>query len=372
MDSYWEGKRVLVTGGASFIGSHLCEELIRRGCSDVLAVDDLSSGKKEHLAGIIEHPCFEFLRGDLFDETLREDFVFGLNEWDVMFHLAAVHGGRGYVDRQQALISTNFALDNLCFESARKAGIKKIVFASSGCVYPNFLQGNTEEELYLDEGYCPRLGEDNTLYKLDSEIPQTTYDADGIYGFAKLMAEFTLQAFHKAYGIETCSCRYFTAYGSRAKEDHAVMAMIARAYSEQDPFEIWGDGTQIRNWTYIDDIVNGTLLAAEKITDGRGINIGTMERTSVYEAATTILHEMGGLVGDIERFDRDFKYLTDMPTGPMNRVASNELIMSLGYGEFTSFAEGIAKTIEWYTKEKTPEQARMILEEGSLIDGRKR
>lgn len=360
MNNYWEGKKVLVTGGASFIGSHLCEELVRRDALDVFAIDDLSSGKKDNLADIIDKHNFDFIQGDLLDETVRDGVAFAEEDyWDVMFHLAAVHGGRGYVDRQQALISTNFALDNLCFESARKAGIKKIVFASSGCVYPNFMQEYVEHEIYLREEHCPSLGVKG------NGIPP--YDADGIYGYAKLMAEFTLQAFHKAYGIETCSCRYFTAYGPRAKEDHAVMAMIARAYSGQNPFEIWGDGTQIRNWTYIDDIVNGTLLAAEKITDGRGVNIGTMERTSVYEAATTILHKMGGLAGDI-----DFKYLLDMPTGPMNRVASNELIKSLGYGEFTPFEKGIIKTIEWYMKEKTPDQARMILVEGSLIDGRKR
>ena len=143
------------------------------------------------------------------------------------------------------------------------------------------------------------------------------------------------------------------------------MAMIARAYSKQDPFEIWGDGTQIRNWTYIDDIVNGTLLAAEKITDGRGVNIGTMERTSVEQAAFRIM----GLYNSPRI---NIKYLLDMPTGPMNRVASNELIKSLGYGEFISFDEGIQKTIDWYVNTKTPEQAAQILKEGSLIDGRAR
>jgi len=371
MTDFWKGKNIVVTGCASFIGSHLCEELVRRGAR-VWGYDDLSSGKLENLSSLVNMSGasldkfwgasltdkFEFWFGDLFQ--IENRFWGWIQPLDAVFHLAAVHGGRGYVDRQQALISSNFALDQLCFYSAQKANAKKIVFASSGCVYPNYLQKDPNDPIYLEETDVPGIDKLCPNY-----LQNQGYDADGIYGWAKLMAEFTLQAFHKAYGMDTCSCRYFTAYGPRAKEDHAVMAMIARAYSKQDPFEIWGDGTQIRNWTYIDDIVNGTLLAAEKITDGRGVNIGTMERTSVEQAAFRIM----GLYNSPRI---NIKYLLDMPTGPMNRVASNELIKSLGYGEFISFDEGIQKTIDWYVNTKTPEQAAQILKEGSLIDGRAR
>jgi nucleoside-diphosphate-sugar epimerase len=297
-----------------------------------------------------------------------------MNKYDVMFHLAAVHGGRGYVDRQQALISSNFALDSHCFMEARDVGVKKIVYASSGCVYPNFLQEHASQELYLKESLVPPVGQGSdvkTLMRMfEGQFTFMGYDADGIYGYAKLMAEFTLQAYHKAYGIETASCRYFTAYGPRAKEDHAVMAMIARAFSQQKPFEIWGDGTQIRNWTYIDDIVFGTLLVAEEVTDGRGVNVGTMERTSVKQAADFICRYMD--VAMSAEYAPEFKFLLDMPTGPMNRVASNELIKSLGYGDFAPFHEGIIKTIAWYMKTKTPEEAAWLLKDGKLIDGLKR
>ena len=81
------------------------------------------------------------------------------------------------------------------------------------------------------------------------------YDADNMYGWAKLMAEMTLQAYHRDFGLKSASCRFFTVYGERGVENHAVIAMIARAFVRQDPFEVWGDGTQIRNWTYVGDIV---------------------------------------------------------------------------------------------------------------------
>ena len=102
------------------------------------------------------------------------------------------------------------------------------------------------------------------------------YDADNMYGWAKLMGELSLRAYHRDYGLKSVSCRYFTVYGPRGHENHAVMAMIARAFIRQDPFEVWGSGRQVRNWTYVSDIVAGTLLAAARIDDARAVNLGTL------------------------------------------------------------------------------------------------
>src|SRR5262249_3640044 len=156
------------------------------------------------------------------------------------FHLAADHGGRGYVDLHQAACATNLALDGLLFMACRGAGVEKIVYASSGCVYPNHLQTNPTETLYLTEN-----------------MVGPAYDADNMHGWAKLMGERTLKAFSKDWGMHTASCRYFTVYGERGVENHAVIAMIARAFIGQDPFKVWGNGEQIRNWTYVGDIVRG-------------------------------------------------------------------------------------------------------------------
>ena len=132
-----------------------------------------------------------------------------------------------------------------------------------------------------------------------------------LYGWAKLMAEMTLRAHYTEWGIKSASCRYFTVYGPRGVENHAVIAMIARAYIKQDPFVVWGTGEQIRNWTYIDDIVTGTILAAERIDDGTAVNLGTMERIRVLDAAKEVLRTMG--------HDARIEFHPKMPTGSYNR-----------------------------------------------------
>src|SRR5207244_12185525 len=102
------------------------------------------------------------------------------------------------------------------------------------------------------------------------------------------MGEFTLQAYAKEHGMGAASCRYFNVYGPRGVENHAVIAMIARAFLQQDPFEVWGTGEQIRNWTYVDDIVEGTILAAEKIEDATAVTLGTVARVRVLRAVDVV------------------------------------------------------------------------------------
>jgi nucleoside-diphosphate-sugar epimerase len=243
---------------------------------------------------------------------------------EVVFHLAAVHGGRGYIETHQSACATNFVLDGAVMLAASEQGIEKFVFASSGCVYPMDLQSDPEKEVFLRE---------------TSVTPP--YDADNLYGWAKLMAELTLRAYCQDRGMPAAICRYFTVYGPRGSEGHAVHAMMGRAYLKQDPFEIWGDGRQVRNWTYVDDVVRGTILAAEKINDATAINLGTEERVTVVEAAKLIC----------AAFDHEpqFRFLPDMPVGPVNRVASNSRARELlGWSPLVDFREGVARTIDWY------------------------
>jgi len=176
---------------------------------------------------------------------------------------------------------------------------------------------------------------------LTEDLTNGPNDADNTYGWAKLMAEFTLKAYAKEHGIGAASCRYFTVYGPRGVENHAVIAMIARAFLKQDPFEIWGDGTQIRNWTYIDDIVEGTILAGEKISDGTAVNLGTMERITVLDCARMVCEFTG--------HQAEIKKRPEMPTGPLNRVADNALAKRLlAWEPKVPFREGLKRTIDWY------------------------
>jgi len=298
-------------------------------------VDDLSSGRVANFEEHVKHGHVSFVEADLRDPGVTRSAMKGIQ---VVFHIAADHGGRGYVDLHQAGPASNLFLDGLVFWEAVKAGVEKVVFASSGCVYPNYMQTDASKEVYLRE-----------------EDVKPPHDADNMYGWAKLMAEMTLQACHREYNLGAASCRYFTVYGPRGVENHAVMAMIARAFVHQDPFEVWGDGTQIRNWTYVEDIVNGTILAAEKINDGTAVNLGTMERIRVLDAVEMVTEYAG--------YKPAIRLLRDMPTGPINRVADNKLAKKLlGWQPQTPFREGLRKTMDWYFASKQKEDIRGVLE----------
>lgn len=330
MADIWKGRKTLVTGGASFIGSHLVDALVERGAS-VRVADDLSSGNQDNLRDQLEAGRVEFMKADLRDPKLVRRAFEGM---DFVFHLAAAHGGRGYVDLHQAACAENLMLDGLIFQAARKAKVEKIIYASSGCIYPNYIQTDPKQLLYLTE---------------DKAGPP--YDADNLYGWAKLMAEMTLRAYSKESGLKTASCRYFTVYGPRGIENHAIIAMIARAFTKQDPFVVWGTGKQIRNWTYIDDIIEGTILAAEKIDDGTAVNLGTMERITVLEAVEEILR--------YTKHQAKLEFHPEMPTGPYNRVADNSLAKKLlDWEPKVLFKEGLHRTIDWYFSTKDPKHIK--------------
>lgn len=330
----WRDRKVLVTGGASFIGSTLTDALVERGAK-VRIVDNLSSGKLENIQHHIRAGTVDFLHDDLLNPRIAEKSV---ADQEIVFHLAADHGGRGYVDLHQTACSTNLVLDGLLFRACQRARVGKVVYASSGCVYANFMQTDPKEILYLTE---------------DKAGPP--YDADNMYGWAKLMAELTLKAYYNEHGMKSASCRYFTVYGERGHENHAVIAMIARAFIRQDPFVVWGNGEQIRNWTYVGDIVSGTIRAAEVIEDGTPVNLGTMERTSVLDAAREVMNYTG--------YKTTFEFHPEMPTGPMNRVAENSLAKKLlGWEPQMKFVDGLHRTIDWYFKTKKRDEVARILE----------
>lgn len=131
--------------------------------------------------------------------------------------------------------------------------------------------------------------------------------------------------------------------------------MIARALVSQDPFVVWGTGERIRNWTHVSDIASGTLLAAERIDDATAVNLGTMERTRVIDAAREILRYTG--------HDPTIEVRPDMPTGPLNRVADNSLAKRLlGWEPKVPFFEGVRRTIDWYFANRNAEQVKSRLE----------
>ena len=177
----WKNCKVLVTGGASFIGSHLVDALVARG-AQVRVVDNLSSGLLENIQAHVENGRIEFMQEDLLNPEVARRTAEGMQ---VVFHLAADHGGRGYIATHPVECSTNMILDGLVSRGCHQAGVEKVVFASSGCVYPTSKQMDPEEKVYLKE-----------------DMVTPPYEADDLYGWAKLMAELTLKAYYEQYGMK--------------------------------------------------------------------------------------------------------------------------------------------------------------------------
>jgi nucleoside-diphosphate-sugar epimerase len=340
---FWKRKTVLVTGGASFIGSHLVERLVQLGAR-VRVADDLSSGRRENLDAVADR--IDFRLGDLRN---REFALRVAQECEVVFHLAASHGGRGYIDTHPADCASNLALDGTVFAAAHQAGAERICFASSACVYPTFLQAERTDGrfVYLREEWADPFRRDAAF-------------SDGEYGWAKLMGEMALRAYHKQYGLKSVSCRLFTVYGERENESHAVIALIAKAFVRMDPFEIWGTGEQDRNFTYVGDIVEGMIRAAAQIEDASAINIGTAEHVKIRGTAEMIFEEIGwwpkGVFCD-----------TSKPVGVFSRAADlTRLKERLGWEPSVSFREGLRRTIHWYCQHHPVDDVEKRLE-GALV-----
>jgi UDP-glucose 4-epimerase len=329
--SEWINKRVLVTGGASFIGSHLVDKIVGLGAR-VTVVDNLSSGKIQNLEQ--SRNKIKFIQKDLEYITKDEINQIFLDQ-NIVFHLAAVHGGRGYIQTHPADVCSNFSIDHHVFEAALNSNVENIVFSCTACVYPDVLQSKVGSSYNLKES-------DSDVSKLDKFL-----SADIEYGWAKLMSEMQLNAFIKQYGLKACPVRFVTAYGPRENETHAIIALIHKALQKMDPYPIWGDGDQERDFTYVEDIVDGTVRAAETIFDGTPVNLGTGRRYKIIDVAKTIF----GIIG---WEPKKIKFETSMPVGPLSRALDNTRAKEmLGWEPRFSLKEGLMKTIDWYSSSQS-------------------
>lgn len=299
----------------------------------VTVADDLSSGDLGNLASIAEDVATAV--GDLRDPEFASHVVRGQ---DTVFHLAAMHGGRGYIDTHPVECTNNMLLDHVVFNAAAAAGVGRIVHASSACVYPVNLQANDIHRLLLRE-------EDAGF-----DEPGRAF-ADGEYGWAKLMGELQLRAFHKQYGLDAVAARIFTAYGERENESHAVVALIAKAAARLDPYPVWGDGRQTRNFTYVGDTVMGLALAG-RMSGYQVLNVGSAQHHTILELMDVIFERLDWRPDALD-------LQLDKPVGVRSRASDNTRIKQLTAWEpKTSLAEGVARTIDWYVESTPPETLR--------------
>ncbi len=331
----WSKRRVIVTGGAGFIGSTLVEKLLALGAS-VTVVDKLLFPEKtwiweaklarlariysRHGVGEVPLHCI-----DLSSE--RDRFQLLASAHDVVFHLAAVFGGREFVDVHQSECSRMLAIDHNVISASHDAGVDHLHYASSACVYPPSL--NIPGHL---------LKEEDVLSKGEG-----WNSSDNLYGFAKLMGEMQLFAFHQEHGFKSSVSRYLTVYGpGELDSSHAISALVEKALDEHAPYQVWGSGNQERGFTYVDDIVNGSILASEMVSDATPINLGWDKRYRIRDVAELILRVSGHVPTEIH-------YDLSKPEGPFSRALDIRRARSLGWEPKVDLEEGMRHTIEWHS-----------------------
>ena len=343
INSQYKNLKCAVTGGASFIGSHLVDALLSFDCN-VIVIDDLTSGKKENLQ--LSNKNLKFVEGDVTDVDLLSIF----SNVDIVFNLAAIHGGRGFIESQGKLMLKNLMIDQVVFEAAISSGVRTIVHASSACAYPTELQDSVTNLNYLSE-------------KSANFITPGGAFADGVYGWTKLMGEFQLSTLVANSNTKGRSARIFTAYGERENESHAAIALIAKSLLKMDPFEVWGSGQQTRNFTYVADTVMGLLLLGQD-QDGLyyAANIGTTQHVKVVDFVSEIHKQIDWKPGS-------FFFDKSKPEGVASRASNNEFILSkFDWEPSISISEGISATLKWY-KDKL-DRSTSILELKEKLNAR--
>jgi UDP-glucose 4-epimerase len=305
-------RKALVTGGAGFVGSHLVEELLRDGL-EVVSVDDYSGGKRENLDDFRGNPGFIEADCDITDlEKLRPWF----DGVDIVFHQAASKMTICLRDPRRDLEVNAKGTFNL-LELARDTGVKKFVHVSTGSVYGEAKYYPTDENHPLNP---------------------TSY-----YGVSKLAGEKYARAFSHLYGMDSTMLRYYHVYGPRQENSDVggVVSIFARRAMEGKPLVIFGDGTQMRSFTYVKDVVNiNKLVALKPETRGEVYNCASGIKVTIQELAEAILDVLDRRDVGIEY--RDWK-LGDIKVFDV----SNEKLRNLGMEWKTPFAEGLRETLEW-------------------------
>lgn len=311
------GLRAVVTGGAGFIGSHLCERLLALG-HDVVCVDNFDSYydpivKRRNLTVAAGYPRFRLVEADIRDRDFDERT--GLARGDVLVHLAARAGVRPSVADPAAYVRVNVEGTVNLLEAARRRGVRHMVVASSSSVY----------------------GLTRTLpFREDDPDPAPASP----YGASKLAAEFFCRTFHSLYDLPTTCLRFFTVYGPRQRPDMAIHS-FARLIDEDRPIPVYGDGSSRRDYTYVDDVIEGVVRAIERPGGFRIYNLGSDRTVELRELIATLERALGKPA----RVSHQPEQPGDMPITSANieRAARD-----LGYAPRIMIAEGIRRFVDWF------------------------
>ncbi len=305
---------VLITGVAGFVGSHLAERLLERG-ERVIGVDCFTDYyaraiKESNLALMLGRPGFRFVESTI-QEAELEALLDGVTH---VFHLAAQAGVRRSWGRDfQVYTVNNVEATQVLLEALVGRSIEKLVYASSSSVY----------------------GDNAPIPMREDTVPQPLSP----YGVTKLAAEHLCHLYSTNHGVPATSVRYFTVYGPRQRPDMAFNRFL-RAALQGAPISVFGDGEQTRDFTYVDDAVAATILAAERGTPGRAYNIGGGSRVSVNDVLQ-IVERISGRRLDVRREPAQKGDMRDTYADTSRARAE------LGFAPATSLADGLAAEYRW-------------------------
>ncbi|MHA1378151.1 MAG: SDR family oxidoreductase [Candidatus Helarchaeota archaeon] len=309
-----KNKKILVTGGAGFIGSHIVDELLKYD-NEVTVIDDLSTGRLDNLTPYNKNKNFKFIKGDISDPSLVKKV---LKDIEIIFHEAALPSVQRSIKNplKSHKVNVNGTLNLLL--AARDSSVKKFIYASSSSVY----------------------GDTPTLPKREDMKP----NPKSPYAITKLTCEYYLLVFYNIYGLKTTSLRYFNVFGPRQSDNQysgVVSIFISRILKDTPPI-IYGDGKQTRDFTYVANVVNANLLSAQKKeSEGEIFNVGCGLKTSIIDLTEEI----------IKISKKEIKYIFANPRiGDVRDSLADISKIShlLDYEPKITLKEGLTKLYEWY------------------------
>jgi len=309
--------KVVVTGGAGFIGSHLCEALLAQG-RDVIGLDNFDTFydprvKRRNLAPSLADPRFRLAEGDILDAPFVEE-VLG-DRVDVVVHLAARAGVRPSIENPLLYQKVNVEGTAVLLEAARKFGIRRFVFASSSSVYGNNRKVPFHESDRVDHPISP-------------------------YAATKKAAELLAHTYHHLFGMDITCLRFFTVYGPRQRPDLAIHKFVSLIEAGR-PIPVFGDGTMRRDFTYIDDVIAGVLPAIERCKGYHIYNLGESRPVALSD----LIRAIEDALGRKATLDR----LPAQPGDVDQTYADVSAARAdLGYEPSTDLATGLARFVEWF------------------------
>lgn len=328
--SAWRDKRVLVTGGAGFVGSHIVDQLADANCREIIVVDNLIRGRAENLDGALAKAPVKFFEGDIRDRRLMADLLEGI---DVVFHQAALRITHCATDPGAAIevmVDATFNLLELCVRSK----IGKIVMASSASVYGMADEFPTSERHHA-------------------------YNNRTLYGAAKAFAEGLLRSFNDMYGLDYVALRYFNVYGPRmdihGRYTEVMIRWMERIEAGQPPI-VFGDGQQTMDFVHVRDVARANLLAAEAEVSDAVFNVGSGTETSLVALAGLLAVAMDA--DNIEPIHADQRAVNPVPRRLADTSAARR---DIGFTAEIGFEEGLRELVGWWRQCQGARYGRVAL-----------